>query len=209
MTTLYLIRHARSEGNAMQVIQGWLDLPLDEYGRRQARLLGERFRHKSLAAIYSSTLLRAADTARAIADTLGMPVIPDARLREYHMGAWTGLTAAEIDQMMPPHYFENAVEPIGPGAESGQEMRDRVSTFLDDMLARHNGDRVAVVSHGGTLGGFASAILSLPPVRHQPFHFGNASVTKFVFEHGRWRMSGLNDRCHLRSLMAGGAAGSH
>ncbi|MCL4507710.1 MAG: histidine phosphatase family protein [Chloroflexi bacterium] len=208
MTVLYLIRHARSVGNAMQVIQGWLDLPLDDYGRRQIKLLGDRFQHKALAAIYTSPLLRAADTARAIAEPLGMPVIPDDRLREYHMGAWTGLTALEIEKMMLPRRLDSDLDYVGPGAETGQEMRVRVSSFLDDTLARHAGGSVAVVCHGGTLGGFASAVLGLPPVRRQPFHFGNASVTKFVFEHGRWRIPSMNDRCHLRSLTAGGEVGS-
>ena len=200
MTTLYLVRHARSMGNAAQQIQGWLDLPLDDYGRRQTRLLGERFLHKPIAAVYSSPLQRAAETAHAIADPHGMRVICDDRLREYHMGAWTGLTAQEIEQMMPPQRWEIGIDHVGPGAETGLEMRTRVSAFLEDVLAHHPGQMVAVVCHGGTLGAIISAILGLPPIRRQPFHFGNTSITKVVYEHDRWRVRSLNDRCHLRSM---------
>jgi broad specificity phosphatase PhoE len=200
MTTLYLIRHARSVGNAAQQVQGWLDLPLDDYGRKQVRLLGERFRHKPLAALYASPLLRAAETARGIAEARGLEVIYDERLREYHMGAWTGLTGAEIDAMMPPRWNESAHEPVGPGGENGPEMRQRVKDFIADVLARHPDQVVAVVSHGGTLGAIVSLLLGLPAVRRQPFAFGNTSVTKVAYEHGRWRLRSLNDRCHLRGM---------
>ncbi len=207
MTILYLVRHARSIGNAAQQIQGWLDLPLDDYGRKQARHVSERLRHKPLAAIYSSPLLRAADTARAIAEPHNIPVLFDQRLREYHMGAWTGLTAAEIELMMPPHRWSENMDHIGPGAESGLEMRARVSAFLSSTLHQHPGQMVVVVCHGGTLGAMVSAILDLPPIRRQPFHFGNTSITKVSNQHGRWHISSLNDRCHLRSLTSGGDSG--
>ena len=200
MTTLYLIRHARSVGNAAQQIQGWLDLPLDDHGRKQARLVGERFRHKPLAAIYTSPLLRAAETAQAIAIARGMQVIYDERLREYHMGAWTGLTGAEIEAMMPPRWNADEHDHVGPGAETGADMRLRVEPFLSDMLARHPDQLIAVVCHGGTLGAIVSTILGLPPIRRQPFTFGNASITKMVYEPGRWRLRSLNDRCHLYNM---------
>lgn len=199
MTTLYLIRHGRSVGNAAKQIQGWLDLPLDELGRRQARALGERFRHKPLAAIYASPLERATETARAIAVARGMTVILDERLREYHMGAWTGLTEAELTAMMPAARSDH-YDPIGPGGESGLEMRQRVSAFLTEMPAHYPGQLVAVVCHGGTLGAMVSAALGMQPIRRQPFAFGNACITKLRYEHGRWQLRSLNDRCHLRSV---------
>jgi broad specificity phosphatase PhoE len=208
MTTLYLVRHARSVGNAAQQIQGWLDLPLDDYGRRQARLVGERFRHKALAAIYASSLQRAAETAQAIAELRGMDVILDERLREYHMGAWTGLTGDEIAAMMPPRWNEAEHDFVGPGAETGLDMRLRVAPFLQDMLARYPDQLVVVVCHGGTLGAIVSTILGMPAIRRQPFAFGNASITKATYEHGRWRLRSLNDRCHLRTMMAEDAPAS-
>lgn len=207
MMTLYLVRHARSIGNAAQRIQGWLDLPLDDYGRRQTRLICERFQRKPLAAIYSSPLQRAAETACAIAKPHHLQVIMDDRLREYHMGAWTGLTALEIERMMPPHRWDSIDDYIGPGAETGIEMRARVSAFLNEVLEQHNGQMVAVVCHGGTLGAIVSAVLNLPPVRRQPFHFGNTSITKMVHENNRWRVRSLNDRCHLRSFASGADSG--
>ncbi len=201
MTTLYLIRHARSMANAAQRVQGWLDSDLDEYGLQQARLLGERFRPKRLAALYSSPLMRAVRTARAIADACQIEIRLDERLREYNMGAWTGLTPQEIEAMMPPHWFDGNYDRIGPGGEGGPAMRARVETFLADMLARHPNALVAVVAHGGSIGALVGVMLGLPPLRRHPFAFGNASITKTSYEHGRWRIRSLNDRCHLRAMV--------
>ena len=205
VTRLYMIRHARSVGNAEQRVQGWLDLPLDDYGCRQAQLLSERLRAKSLAAIYTSPLVRAAETARHLAEAHDLPLNLDERLREYHMGAWTGLTGAEIEAMMPAGWFDGR-DHIGPGAETGPDMRQRVNAFLQEILARHPGQSVAAVTHGGTLGAFVSAVLGLAPLRRQPFVFGNTSITELVYEYGRWRVFSLNDRCHLRSLSRDGGA---
>ena len=199
MITLYLVRHARSIGNATGRIQGWLDLPLDELGHRQAGLAAERLRHKPLAAIYASPLSRAAQTAQVIADACGLAVRLDERLREFHMGAWTGLTGEEIQAMMPRHWDQDPSDHIGPGGESGADMRVRVDSFLADMVARHENQMIAVVCHGGSLGGIVGAVLGLPPLRRHPFTFGNASITKLTYEHDHWRLRSLNDRCHLHS----------
>lgn len=200
MMTLYLVRHGRSVGNATHRIQGWLDLPLDDLGRRQAHLVAERLRRKPLAAIYASPLVRAAETAQIIAGACGLPVNFDERLREYHMGAWTGLTGEEIQAMMPSHWEDDQFDHVGPGGESGEEMRIRIAAFLGDVLMHHADQIVVVVCHGGSLGGIVSAVLGLPPLRRHPFSFGNASITKLTCERGRWKLRSLNDRCHLRSL---------
>jgi broad specificity phosphatase PhoE len=204
VTTLYLIRHARSVGNAEQRVQGWLDLPLDDYGLTQATLLCERLRSKPLAAVYTSPLARAAATARPLAETRALPLLLDDRLREYHMGAWTGLTFAEIEAMMPPNWFNGGSDHVGPGGETGLAMRQRVDAFVQEVLARHPlpGQAVAVVSHGGTLGAMVSLVLGMAPHRRQPFTFSNASITELAYEYDCWRVRGLNDCSHLNPLAA-------
>lgn len=199
-TTLVLIRHGRSVSNAAQRVQGWLDSPLDDCGLQQARLVGERLGEKPPCAVYASPLLRAADTARAIAAACGLAVLFDERLREYHMGAWTGLTDKEIETLMPPRWFHDNDDRVGPGAETAVDMRLRVAAFLEEVTARHAGERVTVVSHGGTIGAMVSLALGMPPIRRQPFALGNTSITELSLEYGRWRLRTLNDRCHLRAL---------
>jgi broad specificity phosphatase PhoE len=197
MLTAYLVRHGQTAFNAEGRIQGWLDVPLDDVGQIQAECLARRFSEQSVQAIYSSPLVRAADTARVIAQACRLELVLDERLREYHMGDWTGLTAEEIRMAMPTTPLDD-LEATIPNGESAQHMRERVAAFLRDLIARHDGEAVVLVSHGGTLGAMVGAMLGLPVMRRHPFAFGNASLTEADYERGRWRLRSLNDRCHLQ-----------
>ncbi len=197
--TLYLVRHGQTEYNATGRVQGWTDVPLDAIGLVQAERLAMRFSNKTLSAIYSSPLARAADTAYAIASTTNMPVILDDRLREYNMGQWSGLTGDEILAVTPGMVHWDGPERESPGGENARQMRDRVEAFLHDLVQKHtSGETVVAVSHGGTLGAVIAAMLGLPVLRRQPFTFGNTAITKVSYDHGQWRIRSLNDRCHLR-----------
>jgi len=200
MTTLFLIRHAQSAANADGRIQGWLDSPLSEAGRQQVQALCERFRSTPLDAVYASPLARAADTAQAIAAIHNLAVILDDRLKEYNMGQWTGLNRAEIEALSPGVDLEAEHELVVPGGETAQEMRERVEPFVREVVGRHAGQSVAVITHGGTLGMLVGAMIGLPVMRRHPFSFGNASVTEVTHQRGRWRLRQLNDQCHLHPL---------
>jgi probable phosphoglycerate mutase len=197
MLTLYLVRHGQTAYNAEGRIQGWLDVPLDEAGLRQASLVGRRFAGKAISAVYSSPLSRASDTARAIAHACRCEVSLDDRLREYNMGDWSGLTGDEISALTPGMRAGGHERPI-PSGETAEAMRERVGAFLKDLIAGHPSGVLVAVSHGGTLGAMVGAMLGLPVMRRTPFSFGNTAVTKTAFEHNRWRLRSLNDRCHLR-----------
>lgn len=198
MLTLYLIRHGQTAYNAEGRIQGWRDVPLDAVGRQQAHLLAARMTTLPLSAVYASPLARAWETADLIARACMLSPRADERLREYDMGAWTGLTFAEVRELWPDADHLDAV----PGGESASTVAQRVAAFLDDLLAHHvressEATHVAVVSHGGTLGAMLGVMIGLPPRRRQPFTFGNASVSEVHFEHGRWRIHTLNEQHHL------------
>lgn len=198
MLTLYLIRHGQTAYNATGRVQGWLDVPLDDVGKMQALSVSRRFASKAISAVYTSPLSRAAETAKAIASACNREVILDIRLREYNMGDWTGLTGDEIAATAPGYHVSNHEAQI-PNGETAPDMRKRVDAFLMDVVAKHSSrDAVVAVSHGGTLGMVVATMLNMPTVRRQPFTFGNTAITKVTWEHGVWRLRGLNDRCHLR-----------
>jgi broad specificity phosphatase PhoE len=138
VTTLLLVRHGETDWNAEGRLQGHTDRPLNEYGRRQAKQLAERLAHEPVDAIYASDLSRAKETAEIVGERLGLPVVIDADLREKNWGNWEGLTGDERVHVV----FEG---------ESTEEHRDRVLRAVRRIVERHPGQRIVVVTHGGSL----------------------------------------------------------
>lgn len=202
MTRLLLIRHGESTWNAEGRVQGWANPPLSEIGCEQARQLARRLagEERSLAAIYTSSLMRARQTAEAISAVFGLAAQADERLREMHVGDLTGLTGPEIEQRFPEWI---ALRRAGqwvtpPGGEDGDSFADRSMAAMADLLARHPEQTVAVVSHGGTLGVCLAGLLDLPPRRSPPFQFDNASLSILRAGEQRIRLIKLNDTAHLK-----------
>jgi broad specificity phosphatase PhoE len=138
VTTLLLVRHGETDWNAEGRLQGHTDRPLNDHGRRQANELAERLADEGADAIYASDLARARETAEIVGTRLGLPVVIDADLREKNWGSWEGLTGDERVH----------VEQDG---ESTEAHRDRVMRAVRRIVERHPGQRVVVVTHGGSL----------------------------------------------------------
>jgi broad specificity phosphatase PhoE len=156
VTTLLLVRHGETDWNADGRLQGQTDRPLSEFGRRQARLLAGELADEELAAIYSSDLSRARETAEIVGERLGLPVALDPELREKDWGTWEGLTAVERDR----------VEFVGESTEAHQE---RILRALRRIAEHHPADdRVLVVTHGGSMRRVQTAALgwALPVVEN-------------------------------------------
>ena len=145
MTTLLLVRHGETDWNAEGRLQGHTDRPLNDHGRRQAKALAERLAGEGADAIYASDLSRAKETAEILGTRLGLPVVIDADLREKNWGNWEGLTGDERIHVE----FEG---------ESTQDHRDRVLRAVERIAERHPGQRVVVVTHGGSLRRIQAAV---------------------------------------------------
>ncbi len=201
MTRLLLIRHGRSTWNADYRIQGQADPPLDETGRDQADQLAQRLLAEPPPILYASPLQRAQETARIIADQIGVPVQLDARFQELDVGLIEGLTWEEVLEQYPDfarRWEENPREAEIPGAEDRSAFRSRVVTAFEDIMAQHDDETIGVVAHGGTLGTYLNHMLGLPP-GFSHFQFFNASLS-IVDQHGKFpRVVLLNDCCHLQN----------
>jgi broad specificity phosphatase PhoE len=138
VTTLLLVRHGETDWNAEGRLQGHTDRPLNERGRSQAKELAERLAGEGADAIYASDLTRAKETAEIVGARLGLTVVIDADLREKNWGSWEGLTGDERVRVE----FEG---------ESTKEHRDRMVRAVQRIAERHPGQRVIVVTHGGSL----------------------------------------------------------
>ncbi len=163
MTTIFLARHGETDWNRELRFQGHRDPPLNETGRRQARELAERLAGEELVWVYSSSLRRALETAELVARPLGLPLSSEDGLREVDTGSWSGLTRAEIEERYP-EAFRRWLD-YGPGWEDGEsyeEMAGRVAATLDLLAARHPGERILVVTHGGPVRAAQAHALKIP-----------------------------------------------
>jgi broad specificity phosphatase PhoE len=156
MTTLLLVRHGETDWNRDGIWQGWADPPLNATGRAQARALADQLRDAPFDAVYSSDLRRARETAEIVADPHGVPVVADPGLREIDIGAWSGLTRAQIEARFP--------DGERPGGETREQHAARVVAAVERIAREHPGGRVLVVSHGGTFRRIAE-LLSDEPYR--------------------------------------------
>jgi len=146
MTTILLARHGETDWNLNRRVQGHSDTPLNDTGRAQAQALGEELAGERIDAVYSSDLVRAHETARAVAEPRGLGVTAIRDLRERHFGTWEGMTDDEIFAR-----FDPTPETSWGDGETREEMAERVLDALRRIAATHPGSRVLVVSHGGPL----------------------------------------------------------
>lgn len=200
---LLLIRHGESQGNAERRLQGQADYPLTELGREQARALARRLVRGrwTLAALYASDLSRAAETADILGQALGVPVTRDERLREYDAGVLNGLVWDEIEQRYPElaqGLLDDRSWTDFPQAEGNPVFVARLTAAVTDIQAGHaDGDAVALVSHGGSLGMILAYLLGIETRRPTPFRFGNTSLSIVELTPRGPRLSLMNDTCHL------------
>ena len=146
MTTILLARHGETDWNLNRRVQGHSDTPLNDTGRAQAQALGEELAGERIDAVYSSDLVRAHETARAVAEPRGLGVTAIRDLRERHFGTWEGMTDDEIFAR-----FDPTPDTSWGDGETREEMAERVLDALRRIAATHPGSRVLVVSHGGPL----------------------------------------------------------
>ena len=190
MTTILLARHGETDWNREGRFQGWADPPLNATGCAQAVELSVELMAEDLAAVYSSPLRRAYETAEVVAASRGLePVTVDA-LREVDVGSWSGLTRAEIELRFPDQYAKWLG--YGQGWEDGEtyeQMAERVVRALLELAEERDGKRILAVTHGGPMRA-ASAFadrLSYAEARRRSPVVGNTAVLEFAVEAGALR----------------------
>lgn len=152
---LTIVRHGETDWNGAGRIMGHLDLPLNANGIEQARRVAGRLASKSIDAIVTSDLGRAAETARAIAGVHpGASWVTDPRFRERNAGVLQGRTRDQNQQDYPEIIAAIDADPWNamiPGGESRAEMSRRVKDGLFDLRRRYLGKSVVLVTHGGVI----------------------------------------------------------
>jgi len=203
---LILVRHATYGPECGRRYIGRTDLPLDEVGERQARLVAGPLRACQAGRCLCSPLQRAVQTAAKIADACGLRAEVDPGLAEVDFGRWEGRTFAEIEESDPElvrQWAELGPDFAFPGGESAGDFFGRVK----DAAARAAGqaaETVVVVSHGGVIRAMVCHFLGLPLRDYLLFEAEPASIAELRLHDGRGVLTRLNDTCHL---LPGGAGG--
>lgn len=150
-TRIVLVRHGRTTWNRESRFRGQFDVPLDEFGKKQARATACYVAARwPVVAVYASPLSRTMKTAEAIAQSQGLTAQSLAGLRDINFGEWQGHLATEVAQHYPTLYQAWTETPHTvqlPKGESLDIVRQRVTSALDEIIARHRGQTVALVSH--------------------------------------------------------------
>lgn len=162
---LVIWRHGETEHNVKGIWQGQLDTPLSERGRAQTAAAAAALDSLHPTRILSSDLVRAAETARALAQVTGTPVTYDDRLREIHVGQWEGMSAGEIAEQFPDAQDALARGEDVPRGVDGETVgqvvtrsRAAVDEVLDSMVA---GETVVVTTHGVTARALTASMVGM------------------------------------------------
>ncbi|MBP5169698.1 MAG: GNAT family N-acetyltransferase [Oscillospiraceae bacterium] len=207
MTQIYLIRHTQAEGNRYRMMQGHWDGDVTPLGLKEIDALSARFRNIPVDAVYSSDLTRAVLTAEGVARIKGLPVLQDVRLRELDLGPWESQFFGNITYRFPAEADVFLHDPGNwkiDGAETAYDVMDRAYPALLEIAESHDGQTVAVVSHGVTIRCLMTKILGLSfsPEEILPI-FKNTAVTKLLFENGSFSVEYMNDASHIEGLSSG------
>ena len=220
-TTILLIRHGETAWNAERRLQGHLDIALNAEGERQAAALGAALAGEHIDLVLSSDLARARQTAEAIVNARSMLVADadadadadagavqcDPQLRERCYGGFEGMLYSEIAARFPLEFAawqaRNIDAVLPPGKNQGETFRAffaRTTTAILGHAARHPGQTLALVAHGGVLECAYRAALGLPLETPRDFKVHNASINRFVVEQGRLRLVSWGEIDHLRQV---------
>lgn len=183
---------------------GHLDSPLSELGEKQARAIARRLGQISFAALYSSDLGRAVQTAEYISRESGIEIATDVELRERNMGIFQGYTFPEMKEKFPTEWSEyhsdKKFEYVIPEGESQRQRRERSIRVMNRLSGSHQTETIVVVSHGGILRGFFEFVLGLTPGGEGRFVRRNGTYNSFLNNDGEWAVEVWGDDSHLLSL---------
>jgi broad specificity phosphatase PhoE len=199
---LFLVRHAESTYNRQKKIQGQKDPQLSAYGRKEAERLAKRFRQLKFAAVYSSPLQRAQETARIIVGKRRKIICEDGLL-EWGLGKWEGKTVPEIRRAYGDAFRRWVHMPSKvpvPGGEDFKEFVARVRHTLGAIAKRHPDGNVLVVCHGGVISAYATMIMDLSPDHVWCLPVRNAALTIVEVGPRKRHLVTFNDTGHLMKL---------
>ena len=202
-TRVVLVRHGETEWNRVQRFRGRTDIQLNETGRRQARALAKRLSGWPLAAIYSSPLKRALQTAEPVAEACGLNVVILEGMTDVDYGTSAGLSpeeAAARDPEVHEIWVQTPLLTRFHGGESLQQVQERAWSALEEVSSVHKGETILVVSHVVVNRVLICSALGLVGDAFWRIGQDNAAINIIEGANGLYQVLLLNDTSHLESL---------
>jgi probable phosphoglycerate mutase len=204
VTRIIAVRHGETAWNVDTRIQGQLDIGLNDHGLWQAERVGAALADEVIDRIYSSDLQRAHTTAQAIARHTANQAARDVQLhtglRERGFGTFEGETWADIAEKWPdesrrwkqrdPHFAP-------PGGETPTQLLERVRSTVDDIAARHPGEHIVLVAHGGVMDMLYRLATRQELHAARTWHLGNAAINRLLWTPDGLSLVGWGDARHL------------
>ena len=201
VTRILAVRHGETAWNRASRIQGHTDIDLNEHGRWQAAQLAQALRDEPITACYASDLSRARSTAQAVADLVGQTVGTHAGLRERCFGQFEGQTWVQLEAAWPAEtqaWRKRLPDFAPPGGESLLQLQARVVAAVDELAARHPGEQVLMVAHGGVLDILYRAATRLDLQAPRSWELPNTAVNRLLWTPEGLSLVGWADTSHLQ-----------
>ncbi len=194
MTRVLVIRHGQSEANVPQIwtsaVEGY---PLTPLGWEQAAALGVALKDRDVAALYASPLVRAQETAQALGEALGLEPRTLVGIEELHVGVHEGGSNEDVGPIaigvFERWWLHDDLDSGFEGGETGRHIVERMARALDGLADAHDGQTVAMVSHGGAIAvGLTALCPELTPAFVSQNFLANTEVVEVVrAPDGTWR----------------------
>lgn len=196
MLELIFVRHGETDSNKRRTFCGWTDAGLNEEGIRQAEAAARKLSSIVPAAIYSSPLSRASQTAEIVNRNYGLEITYSDSLKERNFGVWEDLTYAEVCSRYPEEigiWNKDWISYCIDGGESAFQVFDRVNDFIKSILDRHKSGTVIIVTHLGCIQAALAGFMGLSGEGVWRFRVDNAGITKVLInDEGYAYLTGLN-----------------
>ena len=196
--TWYIMRHGhRQKGLFYNPRLRHQDEPLSSQGREQACKVADYFAEKPIRAIYVSAYRRTLETAAELAARAQLTPIVDERLNEIDNGRIGEMTEEQFRQEFPSEWaaFAGRDEDFRfPGGETGQEVRERIVSFMEERRPQHPAEDILIISHDGLLRTWMCTLMGLPVYRRGDFEIDFCGLLEIQYqeEYGRWKLIRFN-----------------
>jgi broad specificity phosphatase PhoE len=204
-TLIFLVRHGECEGNIKGMFRGRADFPLNRRGLVQAQDLAREFKKIPVKYIYSSPLYRARQTAEAISQQCGVEIKIEECFNNIELGGWEGRFMKDIAEQYPEEWklwVYNPEKLKVKDMETLYDVQKRAKTCLDNLVSKHSGETLAVVSHRAVLKPLIAACLNIASPYFWKIHLDTASYSLLSHKKERgYCMMQLNQNKHLKEYV--------